>query len=81
MKKKTIYYFINHEPYERMGMFDTNGVLIHAWKWPDAPWRPGYLSGFMEYLGVNVKPLPKKFHKNALKQIYDQLPIPNYFRE
>ena len=37
------------------GMFDSKGNLISCWCCDDATWRNEYFSGFMQYLGVEVK--------------------------
>ena len=66
---KIIYHFYTEEPFEYEAMFD-GGIIIDAWSCNDASWRNEYFSGLMSYLDVQVKPLPKKYHKDAIKQIH-----------
>ena len=39
--------------------------LITAWSNNDAMFRPEYMESLFTYIGVEMKPLPKKFHKKA----------------
>jgi hypothetical protein len=66
---KIVYYFSSNEPFEYEAMFD-EGAIIDVWQGNDASWRNGRYSGLMDYLDVKVKPLPKKYHKDAIKQIH-----------
>jgi len=42
-------------------------TLITAWSNNDASYRDEYMSSLFKYLGVEVKPLPKKYKKEAKK--------------
>ena len=53
-----IYHAYSEEYGECEGMFDFEGNLISFWACNDANWRSEYFSGFMEFLGVEIRPAP-----------------------
>jgi hypothetical protein len=63
-------YFCTDEIGESDGFFEVvNGKLeyVSGWFHNDAMWRPEYMSGLLEHLGVEVADLPAKYEKEAAK--------------
>jgi len=73
MKMIYIQYFCDVELGEFQGAFDKNGKLIDFWSCSDANWRNEYFSGVMEKIGIKIKSLPKKMHKEGIKQIREEM--------
>jgi hypothetical protein len=51
------------------GMFDEKGKMLDCWSCRDARWQNEFFDYFLEKLGIEVLPLPKKYSKKALDQI------------
>lgn len=66
---KIVYYFSSDKPFECEAMFDEKGKLLGCWSCNDANWRNEFFDDFLEKLGIEVLPLPKKYRKKAIEQI------------
>lgn len=44
-------------------------VLVDCWSCNDAQWRGEYMTGILNWAGVEVKRLPEKYHREAEKML------------
>ena len=76
---KIIYHFYTQEPFECEAMFDEKGKMLDCWECRDARWSNEFFDYFLEKLGIEILPLPKKYTKLAIKQLRENYG-PNWVR-
>jgi hypothetical protein len=67
-KQMRILYFAGWDEGEMEGFFEVIDDKVHfidGWSRNDADYRPEYMDGLLNYLGVEVQSLPKKYDKKA----------------
>jgi hypothetical protein len=69
-KEMRILYFIGWDDMDMEGFFEVIDSKIHfitGWSRNDAGYRSEYMDGLLNYLGVGIETLPKKYNKEAKK--------------
>jgi hypothetical protein len=73
-----VLYFAGWDDGEMEGFFeviDGNVCFITGWSRNDANYRPEYMDGLLNYLGVIIQSLPEKHHKKAKQLLFEAFGI------